>query len=88
MTLAIRSSCSLQKSDPERFPQVTHDKRAMRAMGAICSFSQANHFFAQKNEQIARKTDERIPNTLSQDVRGLKMILMDKAWVPGILLDV
>ena len=55
----IRSCLSLQKSDRERFDQVAYDKRAR---GAIHSFSQANRSFAHKNERIARKTDEQIPN--------------------------
>ena len=44
---------SSQKSDIERFAQVTHDKRATRVI----------HFFSfTKNKQIDQKTDERIPN--------------------------
>ena len=43
----------------KRFAQVAHDKRAL---GAICSFSQVNHSFAHKNEWIAQKTDDQIPN--------------------------
>ena len=41
----ICSGCSWQKSNCERFAQVTHDKRAK---GVICSFSQANCSFAHK----------------------------------------
>ena len=40
---AIRSGCSWQKSDRERFSQVAHDKRAREA---IRSFPWANHSFA------------------------------------------
>ena len=52
---AIRSGCSWQKSDRERFSQVAHDKRAREA---IRSFPWANHSFAvllKKNKLIARK---------------------------------
>ena len=59
LKIALRS---LQKRNRERFAQVTRDKRAT---GAIHSLSWANHSLAlslTKNEWIARKTDERIPN--------------------------
>lgn len=59
---AIRSGRLWQKSNHEQFAQVALDKRAT---GAICSVSWAYCSFAlslTKNEQIAQKTAERIPN--------------------------
>ena len=53
-------SCrSLQKSDREQFAQIANDKRAT---GAIRSFHKQIALSPTKNERIARKTNERIPN--------------------------
>ena len=66
---SIRSVCSWQKSLQERFAQVAHDKRVT---GAICSILQTNPSFAQKNEWIAWKTDEQIPNLVP-----IQLIMLD-----------
>ena len=50
---------NLQKSNPERFAQVAHDKRAT---GTICSFHKRIGLSLTKNKQFAQKTDEQSPN--------------------------
>ena len=79
---------SLQKSDHQQFAQVAHDKEQWlaqvahdkRATRAICSFSQVNHSFAlslTKSEQIAWKTDERIPNP-GRNIPGILLLYTDQ----------
>ena len=72
VTSVIRSRCSLQKSNREWFAQFVHDKKANVSDSLMLQWQKSNRSnslflwakcsFAHKNEQIARKTDERIPN--------------------------
>ena len=55
---AIRSRCSLKKSDSKRFAQVADDKRAT---GAFHSFSQANRFHSQKTSDSLKKPMSKFP---------------------------
>ena len=54
--VALRSCRSLQKRDRERFTQVAHDKRATGAIHERIAL------LLTKNERIAGKIDEGIPN--------------------------
>ena len=108
--IAIRSCCSLQKSDRERFALVTLYKRAMWVIclwfewiahkkRAICSkssllmtierrdqfalFHKRNAFSLTKNERIAWKTDEWIPNPGRFVLRTLclRMFCLGTFWL-------
>ena len=80
--IALLALCSVTflKSDRDKFILVTHDKRAM---GAIYSFSRANHSFANKNQQFTWKTDERSPDTALHQVK--KQHFKVKFWIWGLI---
>ena len=80
--IALLALCSVTflKSDRDKFILVTHDKRAM---GAIYSFSRANHSFANKNQQFTWKTDEQSPDPALHQVK--KQHFKVKFWIWGLI---